>query len=108
MESKEIVDIAVNALEEKLAEDVKVLDVSKATPIADYFILATATNPNQLEALVDIVDEKLTKAGVEVKSIEGRPREDSNWVLMDYNSVIVHVFNREGREFYDLERLWGH
>ena len=106
MEPKEIADIAMAALEEKKAENVKVIDVSKLTPVADYFVLATASNPNQLSALTDNVDEKLTKAGVEIKSVEGRPRENSNWILIDCTSVIIHIFNREGREFYNLERLW--
>ncbi|MBR1876561.1 MAG: ribosome silencing factor [Lachnospiraceae bacterium] len=106
MEAKEIADIAVSALEEKKAEDVKVIDVHDLTPVADYFVLATASNPNQLEALVDNVDEKLNGKGINARSIEGRPKGDSNWILMDYNTVIVHVFNREGRQFYDLERLW--
>jgi len=106
LEAKEIADIAVNALEEKKAENVKVIEVSKQTPIADYFVLATASNPNQLSALTDNVDEKLTKAGVEIKNIEGRPKDDSNWILMDCGSVVIHIFNREGREFYNLERLW--
>ena len=106
LEPKEIADVAVAALEEKKAENVKVIDVSKLTPVADYFVLATASNPNQLSALTDNVDEKLTKAGVEIKSVEGRPRENSNWILIDCTSVIIHIFNREGREFYNLERLW--
>ncbi len=106
MEPKEIADIAVAALEEKKAENVKTIDVSQLTPVADYFVLATASNPNQLSALTDNVDEKLTKAGVEIKSVEGRPRENSNWILIDCTSVIIHIFNREGREFYNLERLW--
>ena len=106
MEAKEIADIAVNALEEKKAENVKVIEVSRQTPIADYFVLATASNPKQLSALTDNVDEKLTRAGVEIKSIEGRPKDDSNWILMDCGSVVIHIFNREGREFYNLERLW--
>ena len=106
LEAKEIAEIAEAALEEKKAENIRIIDVSKQTPVADYFVLATAANPNQLNALTDIVDEKLTKAGVEIKSIEGRPRENSNWILMDCGSVIVHIFNREGREFYNLERLW--
>ena len=106
MEAKEKAELAVEALEDKKAEDVKVLDVSSLTEIADHFVLAMANNKNQLEALVDAVEEKLGRNGIIPKSIEGRPQEGTLWILMDYNDVIIHIFTKEGREFYDLERIW--
>lgn len=106
MEAKEKADIAVSALEDKKAEDVKVMDVSSLTEIADYFILATANNKNQLEALVDAVEERLGKNGIVPKNVEGRPQEGTLWILMDYNDIIIHIFTKEGRDFYDIERIW--
>ena len=99
-----MVKIAVNALEEKKGEDIKIIDIHGVSVIADYFVLASATNTSQLHALVDSVEEKLFKAGYECKQKEGNLT--STWMLMDYNDVIVHVFSQEDRLFYDLERIW--
>ncbi|MBQ7464466.1 MAG: ribosome silencing factor [Lachnospiraceae bacterium] len=106
LESKEKADIAIAALEDKKGEDVKIIDVSSLTEIADYFVLATANNKNQLEALVDAVEERMGKNGIIPKNIEGRPQDNTQWILMDYNDIIVHIFTKEGRDFYDLERIW--
>ncbi len=106
MEPKELLETARLALEDKKAEDIRVIEIGEISEIADYFLLATASNPNQMEALVDNVEEKLGKAGAVPRSIEGSPRENSNWVLMDYNDVVIHIFSKEGREFYNLEKIW--
>lgn len=104
MESKEMVKIAYAALEDKKAEDIRVIEIKDISIIADYLIIANGSNSSQVQALVDNVDEKLTEAGVSNKRIEGS--RNSSWILMDYNDVIVHVFSREDRLFYDLERIW--
>ena len=101
---KELVKIAYNALEEKKAQDITVLDISGVSVIADYFIIASADNERQVSALCDGVDEALYKAGYERRSMEGYSTK--TWILMDYNDVIIHIFNREDRLFYDLERIW--
>ena len=103
-QSKEMVKLAVEALEEKKGEDVKIIDIEGVSVIADYFVLASASNANQTQALVDNVEEKLFKAGYECHQKEGSM--SSTWVLMDYGDVIVHVFDEENRLFYDLERIW--
>lgn len=103
-QSKEMVKLAVEALEEKKGEDVKIIDIEGVSVIADYFVLASASNANQTQALVDNVEEKLFKAGYECHQKEGSM--SSTWVLMDYGDVIVHVFSKEDRLFYDLERVW--
>ena len=72
--------------------------------IADYFIIATGSNSNQLAAMQDAVDEVMYKAGIEAKQVEGN--NNSTWILIDYNDVIVHLFSKEDRLFYDLERIW--
>ncbi len=103
-QAKEIVKLAVAALEEKKGEDIKIIDIEGVTVIADYFVLASASNTNQTQALVDSVEEALFKAGYTCRQREGNA--SSTWVLMDYGDVIVHVFSKEDRLFYDLERIW--
>ena len=102
--ANEIVKIAYDALEEKLGEDIEIIKIDEISVIADYLIIASGRNQNQLNAMIDFVDEKLTMAGYNSKRIEGNKR--SSWVLMDYGDVIVHVFSKEDRLFYDLERIW--
>jgi len=104
MNSNEMVKIAINALEEKKAENIRVIDISKVSVLADYFIIAEGKNRNQIQALTDSVEKELGKAGVEPKQIEGY--ESANWILMDYADIIVHIFDNENRLFYDLERIW--
>ncbi|MEE1250159.1 MAG: ribosome silencing factor [Lachnospiraceae bacterium] len=103
-QAKEMVKIAVKALEDKKAEDVKIIDIGGVSTIADYFIIANGSNQNQLQAMRDAVEEDLYKAGYPVKQVEGN--SNSSWILMDYTDIIVHVFSKEDRLFYDLERIW--
>lgn len=103
-QSKEMVKIAAKALEEKKAEDIQVIDIREISTIADFFVIANGTNQNQLQAMRDAVDEELYKAGYHTKQVEGN--QNSSWVLMDYNDIIVHIFSKEDRLFYDLERMW--
>lgn len=102
--SKEMAGIAFRALEEKKAEDIRIIDISGISVIADYFIIANGNNPNQLQAMQENVEEQLYKAGFHEKQIEGNQR--SSWILMDYGDIIVHIFSKEDRLFYDLERIW--
>ena len=104
MELLDIVKKAVNALEDKKAEDITVIDISGVSSIADYFIIANGSNANQLAAMKDAVDEAFYKNGMNAKQIEGN--NNSTWILIDYNDVIVHLFDKEDRLFYDLERIW--
>lgn len=96
--------IAFRALEDKKAEDIRIIDISGVSVLADYFIIANGTNENQVRALVDNVQEELDKAGYEVKQVEGY--RSGSWILLDYGDIIVHVFSKEDRLFYDLERIW--
>ena len=104
IDPKEMTALAVEALDEKLAKDIKVIDIHEVSVIADYFVIASGTNQNQVEAMMDAVDEKLGKAGCTPKQIEGS--KSSSWILMDYGDMIVHLFDEENRLFYDLERIW--
>lgn len=104
MQTIELVKIIKKALEEKKAEDITVLDIHKVSTIADYFVIANGTNQNQLTAMQDAVDEAMYKNKVDARQIEGNNK--STWILMDYQDIIVHLFSKEDRLFYDLERIW--
>lgn len=104
MDSREMARLACAALEDKKAGDIQVIDIGEISVIADYFIIADGENQNQLEAMKDAVDEALYKAGVTVKQVEGNNK--STWILMDYGDIIVHIFSKQDRLFYDLERIW--
>lgn len=106
MENKglELVKTACRALDEKKGEDIKVIDISKVSVIADYFIIASGNNVNQIQKMADEVEDKLGKEGLNLRQIEGY--ETAGWILMDFNDIIVHIFNKENRLFYDLERIW--
>ena len=101
---KEMARTACKALDEKKALDLKIIDIAEVSTIADYFVIASGSNQNQVQAMVDNVEEKLGRAGGSPRQVEGY--NTANWVLMDYGDIIVHVFDRENRLFYDLERIW--
>lgn len=103
-QSKEMAKRAYKALEDKKAKDVRILDISEVSVLADYFLIASGSNRNQVQAMVDNVEEKLHEAGFSPKQVEGY--NTANWVLLDYGDIIVHVFDEENRLFYDLERIW--
>lgn len=97
--------LACKAVDEKKAHDIKVIDIHEVSVIADFFLIASGSNQNQVQAMTDNVEETLAKAGYEPKQIEGT--RNSSWILMDYGDLIVHLFDEENRLFYDLERIWG-
>jgi ribosome-associated protein len=101
---KEMVRLAIQSLEDKKGEDIRIIDIREVSVLADYFIIASGSNANQVQAMTDNVEEVLGKAGYEPRQIEGY--RSANWILMDYGDIIVHVFCREDRLFYDLERIW--
>lgn len=103
-EIKELVDICVNVISEKKGEDIKIFDITGLSPLADYFVLATGSNPNQLHAIADEMGEKLSKLNVHPKQIEGY--QSANWILCDYGDFMIHLFMPEARDFYNLERIW--
>ncbi len=96
--------IAYDALDEKMAEDIRVIKVDDVTVTTDYLVIANGSNPSQIHTLVDNVEEKLDKQGYVKKRTEGS--KNASWILMDYGDLIVHIFSKEDRLFYDLERLW--
>lgn len=104
MNAKEMSRLICSALAEKKAEDIKVINIEEVSIMADYFIIASGSNRNQVQAMVDNVEVELEKSDIRARQIEGY--QNANWILMDYGDVIVHVFDEENRLFYDLERIW--
>ncbi len=103
-QSKKMTKLAIAALEDKKANDVRVIDIAGVSVIADYFVIASGSNTNQVQAMADSVREALGIAGYGPRQIEGYGV--ANWILMDYNDIIVHIFSDESRTFHDLERIW--
>lgn len=104
MQAKEMVKAAIAALEDKKGDNIRIIDISEVSVIADYFIIASGTNQKQVQAMADNVEESLGKEGLSCRQIEGY--QNANWILMDYQDIIVHLFSQEDRLFYDLERIW--
>lgn len=103
MTPKELARKAAEILDNKKAEDIKVIEVTEQTIVADYFVLASGTSSTHVKALADDVEYELEQIGVHDGHIEGRA---TGWVLLDYGPVLVHVFDKESRSYYNLERLW--
>ena len=102
---KEIALLAAKALDSKKGLDIKVLETGHLTTLADYFVLCSATSTTQIKALADVCEKELKDAGEPPHHVEGH--RGGIWILLDFSSVVVHIFNEEAREFYDLERLWS-
>ena len=102
--SAALAKIAIEVLEDKKAEDIRVIDISDLSVLADFFIIATGNNRTQVQAMADEVEQKLGRAGAVPKQIEGY--QAANWVLLDFGDVIIHIFDAQNRLFYDLERIW--
>ena len=100
-----IAQLAATAAEEKKAQDVTILDIRECSTIADYFVICHGNSQTQVQAIVENIKKKLQKANHPIKGIEGLP--EARWVLIDFGDVVVHVFHKEEREFYGLERIWG-
>mgnify|MGYP003554392001 CR=1 FL=1 len=100
----QMIQSAVEGLEDKKGEDIKIIDISEVSPISDYFVLASGSNRSHIQAMSDSVLEKMHKSGFVLKQIEGY--DSANWILMDFVDIVVHIFDRESRNFYDLERIW--
>ena len=104
-QSKMMLKLIYQALEDKKGEDIVMIDISQVSVLADYFVICSAGNDSQIQALVDNVDEKMHENGYQIRQQEGR--NSGTWVLLDYGDVIVHIFERENRSVYNLERIWN-
>ena len=104
MEPFEILKIAANALNDRKAAELCAIRIEDVSDIADYFLICTATSNTHVRALAEAVEEKLDKAGVKPDHTEGR---SSDWLLLDYGTVVVHIFGRKSRDYYSLDRMWS-
>lgn len=104
MKTEEMLAAAVKILDGKKAEDIKVIGIKDLTIIADYFIIANGTSSTHTRSLADELEFRLKEQSLEPRQIQGN--NGSNWIILDYSDVVVHIFNKEMREFYNLERLW--
>lgn len=105
MEPKELALEAARFLDSKKATDLEVIQIGELTTIGDYFVIATADNTTLVKSLCENLDDYLGHKGIEPKRIEGR--STSQWILMDYRDVIVHIFYKETRDFYGIDRVWA-
>lgn len=105
MDSKQLMETVVRCMDSKKAIDIKVLDISKITTMADYFVICQGGSNTQMKAIADEIDEKLSEENVKPFGREGM--NTAYWILMDYSDVIVHIFSSESRSFYSIENLWS-
>lgn len=105
MNSKELLTVAFNACDDKKAEDINILNMEGISLVADYFIICHGNSDKQVQAIAKEVRDKADENHFEIKRIEGF--DEARWVLIDLGDVVVHVFHREERGYYNLERLWG-
>ena len=102
--SKKMALAAIDAMQDKKAENIQIIEISEISPLADYFLIANGTNRNQVQAIADNVEELLGRLGYERRPVEGY--DSANWILLDYKDIIIHIFDQESRNYYDLERIW--
>ncbi len=104
MTDLEILKIGIKALDSKKAGDIKILKIGKLSILANYFVIAEGSSTTQVKALADEVEYQLGENGQQAKGLSGY--QSANWITLDYIDVVFHVFYKETREYYDLERLW--
>ncbi len=104
MQSLDILKIAANAINSKKGKELTAIKVDNLTVLTEYFLICTANSSTQIRALADEVEEKLEQSGVTPHHIEGRT---TGWLVLDYGSVIIHIFSRNEREFYGLDKMWN-
>jgi len=102
---KEIALMAAESADDRKAIDIEVLDVHELTVIADYFIICSGNSETQVKAIANGIERDLSEADIEPQKIAGK--SESRWILMDYADIIIHIFHKDEREFYELERLWA-
>ncbi len=104
MTVEQMAKIVYDAIDDKLGQDISIINIGKVSSLCDYFVIATAGSTRQVKAIADNVQDELTKHGIEPRSKEGY--EAQTWVLLDYGDIMVHIFDEENRGFYNLEKLW--
>lgn len=99
-----LIDIIVTTLEDKKATDIKVVEISQKSILADYFVICSGSSTTQVKALADELDEKLETQGISIRRKEGY--STARWILMDIGEIVIHIFHKEERDYYNLERIW--
>lgn len=102
---EQLVSKIVKTLDDKQAVDITAMNIKDLTTLGDYFIVASGNSNAQVKALAEEVENRLSAAGIEPRKVEGT--QSALWILMDYYDVVVHIFYKETREFYSIERLWN-
>lgn len=105
MEAIEAAKIAQAALDDKMGQNIQVLDLRGLSNVAEFFVIASGNNVNHLRAMADEVEQKLFQAGVKMHHSEGY--SGGTWILLDFGSILIHLFNKEERDFYGLEHIWS-
>ncbi len=105
MDTKDFAKTAIEVMKDKKAEDIKVLDIHEISTMADYFVIASASNSNQIKAIADEIEQKLYEQGCKLIHSEGY--QSARWILLNFGDLIIHIFHKEDREFYQLERVWA-
>ncbi len=100
-----MVDRIIDGLDGKKARDIEVIDIEGLTILADYFVICSGTSARHVRTLADAVEEKLEQEGI--KKLHSEGYDSAGWILLDYGSVIVHIFREEQRSYYNIERLWS-
>lgn len=103
--SEEILEFVIKTADDRQAEDIVALDVQGISILADYFVIMNGSSSRQNRAIMNALISDAEKNGIEIQKVEGR--ESTSWTLIDFNDVIVHIFSKEDREFYNLEKLWS-
>lgn len=104
-ETREVLKNIVDALEDKMAVDITIIDIDEVSSLAEYFVIANGNSSTQVKALSGSVEEKMDKEEIPLLHQEGY--RGSEWILLDYGTVVVHIFDKDSRMFYNLERIWG-
>ena len=104
MTVEQMVKVAYIAIDDKLGQDIAIINIGKVSSLCDYFVIATGSSARQVKAIADSVQDALTEQGIEPRAKEGY--ETQSWILLDYGDIIVHIFDEENRGFYNLEKLW--
>lgn len=105
MNKEQLLNLTVKAADDKRAEDIVALEMTGISAIADYFVICHASNEKQVQAIAREIKEKAAEQGVYAKRLEGF--DDARWVLVDLGDVVAHIFHKEERGYYKLEKLWG-
>ena len=104
LDKRELVTKLYNILDERKAENIKVIDISGVSVMTDYFVIATAGNINHMKALSVYMEKSMHDFNVKLNHAEGR---SANWILLDYGDIVIHLFDRESRAYYELDRIWS-